>query len=199
MITWEQVRSYLERDNIPYAVEEGRVRVLAADFRLSGVTLQLRVVYDVENGVVAFVVPNLPLPRRLPRTRHELRRALLTLNSYYILGGFNENAQGRISFQIAVPIEGNELPYNTYRRLLVAVLGSCERALPWLRQVAMGALSAEEAVESVAEISQRLADVRSEQALPPPRPTEEVGQITETEIEEFGRGLLEGHIPPPID
>jgi len=199
MITWEQLRHYFERDSIPYAVEDGRVKVLAADFRLSGVTLQLRLVYDAENGVVAFVVPNLPLPRRLPRTRHELRRALLTLNSCYILGGFSENAQGRISFQITVPMEGNDLPYHTYRRLLVAALGSCERALPWLRQVAMGAISAEEAVESVAEVSQRLADVHAEQAMPAADAGDDSRGITETEIKEFSRALLDGHIPPPAE
>jgi hypothetical protein len=199
MITWDQLRYYLERDGIPFAEEDGRLKVLAADFPLSGVTLQLRVLYDADNGVVSFVVPNLPLPRRLPRTRHELRRTLLALNSCYILGGFNENAQGRIAFQISLPIEGNELPYSVYRRLLVAALGSVERALPWLRQVAMGAMSAEEAVESIAEVSQRLADVQADHAMT--APVDEGGgseSITESEIEEFGRSLLDDHIPPPM-
>lgn len=200
MISWEQLREYFERDGIHFTEHGGRLKVLEADMLLSGVQLQLRVVYDDQHNVLSFVVPNVPLPKRLPRNRHELRRALLLLNACYILGCFTENPQGKVSFEITVPIEGNDIPYAVYRRLLAAALGSVDRALPWLKQVALGAISADEAVENIAESSQSLAETHLESAaigLEDDDP--ELGVITEREIEEFGRSLLEGNIPPPAD
>lgn len=200
MISWEQLVEYFERDGIRFVEHTGRLRILEAEMLLSGVPLQLRAVYDEQHCVLSFVVSNVPLPKRLPRNRHELRRALLLLNSCYILGYFAESPQGKVSFEITVPVEGNDLPYPVYRRLLAAALGSVDRALPWLKQVAMGAVSAEEAVESIAEASQSLAETRVDQVLPEAdRGQAELGAITEREIEDFGRSLLEGNIPPPAD
>lgn len=198
MISWDQLREYFERDGIQFTEQGGRLKVLEAEMLLSGVQLKLRVVYDDQHNVLSFVVPNVPLPKRLPRNRHELRRALLMLNACYILGCFTENPQGRVSFEITVPIEGNEMPYAVYRRLLAAALGSVDRALPWLKQAAMGAISAEEAVENIAEVSQSLAETHVEPAAASSgEEGAELGAITEREIEDFGRSLLEGNIPPP--
>jgi hypothetical protein len=199
MISWEQLRDYFERDGIHFSEQDGRLKVLEADMLLSGIQLQLRVVYDDQHNVLSFVVPNCPLPKRLPRNRHELRRALLLLNACYILGCFTENPQGRVSFEITVPIEGNEVPYPVYRRLLAAALGSVDRALPWLKQVALGAMSAEEAVENIAELSQPLGEPHLESAVSDPEDDPGLGAITEREIEDFGRSLLEGNIPPPVE
>lgn len=200
MISWDQLREYFERDGIQFTEQGGRLKVLEAEMLLSGVQFKLRVVYDNQHNVLSFVVPNVPLPKRLPRNRHELRRALLMLNACYILGCFTENPQGRVSFEITVPIEGNEMPYAVYRRLLAAALGSVDRALPWLKQAAMGAISAEEAVENIAEVSQSLAETHVEPATASPgEEGAELGAITEREIEDFGRSLLEGNIPPPAE
>lgn len=194
MITWEQIRRHFERDGVPFVEHTGQVRALEVELRLPDGTLELQVAYDEENGVIRFVVPNMNLPRRLPRTRHEVRKALLMLNSCFILGGFSEDPQGRISFCITLLIEGNELTYPAYRRLLNACAASVDRALPWLRQVSLGALSAEEAVENILDISRRLEQRNhcSEQPLEPP-----AAGITEDEIEEFGRALMDGKLPPP--
>ena len=195
MITWDQIRRHFERDGVPFIERPGQVRALEVELRLPDGTLELEVAYDEENGVVRFVVPNVNLPRRLPRNRHELRKALLLLNSCFILGGFNENPQGRISFGITVLIEGNELTYPAYRRLLNSCAASVDRALPWLRQVSTGALSAEEAVENILDISRRVEQrhhTPDESELEPA-----AAGITEDEIEQFGRALMDGQVPPP--
>jgi hypothetical protein len=197
MITWDQIRHHFERDGVHFTEREGGIKLLEVELQLSEGTLELQVTYDEENGVVRFIVPSVNLPRRLPRSRHEVRRALLLLNSCFVLGGFSEGPQGRITFGITVLIEGNELTYAAYRRLLNAVVASLDRAIPWLRQVALGALSAEEAVENILDLNRRIEERR--------RPPEPLGlapgvaaqSITEDEIEEFGRALMDGRIPPP--
>ena len=196
MITWEQLRHHFERDGVSFTEREGDLKILEVEVRLTEGPLELQVAYDEENGVVRFLAPSLSLPRRLPRNRYELRKALLLLNSCFILGGFSESPQGRVSFGITVLIEGNDLTYAVYRRLLNSVVASVDRALPWLRQVAMGALSAEEAVENILEISRRLQE-RPRPPAPPGADEAAPGAITEDEIEAFGRALLDGKIPPP--
>ncbi|MBM3498435.1 MAG: hypothetical protein FJX74_07155 [Armatimonadetes bacterium] len=191
MITWEQIRRHLERDGVPFVERAGETRVLEVELRLPDGTLGVEVSYDEEHGVVRFVVPNLALPQRLPRYRHELRKALLLLNSCFILGGFSEAPHGRVVFGITLLIEGGELSYAAYRRVLNALAASVDRALPWLRQVASGALSADEGVENILDVSRRLQERETEDAQPAA-----VG-ITEDEIEAFGRALMNGAIPPP--
>jgi len=201
MILWEQIREYFERDAVRFIEHDAASRVLEVDMRLTDHDIHLRVAYDEENGVVGYEVPHLDLPRRLPRNRHELRRALLLLNSCYLLGAFSENPQGRVSFGITVITEGNELPYAAHRRILRTVLVSVDRALPWLRQVAMGALAAEEAVDNIADQTRRLEERSAAGAVTPGLPSEDdlSGDITEREIEDFGRALLEGDLPPPSE
>jgi hypothetical protein len=76
--------------------------------------------------------------------------------------------------------------------VLNALAASVDRALPWLRQVATGALSAEEAVENILDVSRRIQerDLEAQPAAP-------LG-ITEDEIEAFGRALMNGALPPPL-
>jgi hypothetical protein len=195
MITWDQIRGHFERDGVPFVERTGQVRALEVELRLPESTLELQVAYDEENGVVRFVVPNMNLPRRLPRNRHEMRKALLMLNSCFILGGFSEDPQGRVSFGITVLIEGNELTYPAYRRLLNSCAASVDRALPWLRQVSTGALSAEEAVENILDISRRIEQRNHSPNEPQLEPA--AASITEDEIEQFGRALMDGKLPPP--
>lgn len=192
MITWEQLRGHFERDGIRYVERDGDVKVLEVALQLSESVLELEVAYDAQNGVVRFVVPDVNIPRRLPRNRHELRRALMLLNSCLILGSFSETVQGNIAFTITTLIEGNDLTYPAYRRMLNAVAASVGRAVPWLRRVAMGALSAEEAIENILEDA-RKGDERDLESGQP----REASAITEDEIEEFGRALMDGKIPPP--
>lgn len=191
MITWEQIRRHLERDGVPFTERAGTARVLDVALRLSDGTVELEVACDEENGVVRFIVPNLGLSPGLQRHLHELRKALLLLNSCFILGSFSETPQGRVVFGITLLIEGSDLPYAAYRRVLNAVAASVDRALPWLRQVAAGALSAEEAVENILDMSRRIQnrDLDALQSAP--------AGITEDEIEAFGRALMDGAIPPP--
>jgi len=195
MTTWDQIRRHFERDGVPFIERTGQVRALEVELRLPDGTLELQVAYDEENGVIRFVVPNMDLPRRLPRTRHEVRKALLMLNACFILGGFSEDPQGRIVFGVTVLIEGNELTYPAYRRLLNACAASVDRALPWLRQVSAGALSAEEAVGNILDISRRIEQRNHSPNEPELEPA--AAAITEDEIEQFGRALMDGRLPPP--
>ena len=58
-----------------------------------------------------------------------------------------------------------------------------------------GALSAEEAVENILDISRRVEQrhhTPDESELEPA-----AAHITEDEIEQFGRALMDGQIPPP--
>ncbi len=192
MVTWEQIRRHLERDGVPFTERGGEGRVLDVTLRLPDGTVELEVVYDEANGVVRFVAPSLSLAESLPQYRDELRRAVLLLNSCFILGGFSEASQGRFVFGITLLIEGSDLSYAAYRRVLNAVTASVDRALPWLRQVAVGALSAEEGVENILDMNRRLQQRDPEASHSAPT------GITEDEIEAFGRALMEGTAPPPV-
>jgi len=200
MVLWEHICDYFRRDGIRFIERDGPAPSLDVEVPLTEAGLHLRVIYDERNGVVTYSIPNLDLPKRLPRNKHELRRALLVLNSCYVLGAFSESPHGRVSFEIKMVLDGNELPYEVHRRVMGTALASVDRALPWIRQVAMGALAAEEAVENVLDQSRRTDGRYSSGSMSDAyEEDDDRGHITERELEEFGRALLEGDLPPPTD
>jgi len=141
-------------------------------------------------------VTGLPLLRPRPAHEGDVARLLLYLNRASLLGAFSLDADGEAAYDVTLPLEGTELPYGVYRRIVASVLETVDRALPSIAAVAAGQLAVEDAMREA------MAPRDLDGAAPLQSVSEfgfDPGPITQAEVVDFHRALRRGPVPPPAD
>jgi len=197
MLAFEGLLEYMERDGLRFRVEDhDNVQVIVALFVLDSGTVELRVMYDGTEGIVIFAVTGLPLLRPRPDHEGDVARLLLYLNRASLLGAFSLDADGDVAYDVTLPLEGTELPYGVYRRIVASVLETVDRALPSIAAVGAGQVAVEEAMREA------MAPRDTEGAAALPGGSEsglDLGPITQAEVADFHRALRSGPVPPPAE